>query len=47
MTEEVEWEFLLEIAQDSLAEKNPKIGVDIILFDAEDYGQPENSELPY
>jgi len=26
--------------------KNPKIGVDIILFDAEDYGQPENSEYP-
>ena len=26
--------------------KNPKIGVDIILFDAEDYGQPENSNFP-
>jgi Zn-dependent M28 family amino/carboxypeptidase len=26
--------------------KNPKIGVDIILFDAEDYGQPENSKFP-
>jgi len=26
--------------------KNPKIGVDIILFDAEDYGQPENSGFP-
>ena len=25
---------------------NPKIGVDIILFDAEDYGQPENSDFP-
>ena len=27
--------------------KDPKIGVDIILFDAEDYGQPENSGYPY
>ena len=26
--------------------QNPKIGIDIILFDAEDYGQPENSEYP-
>ena len=26
--------------------RNPKIGVDIILFDAEDYGQPENSGFP-
>jgi len=24
----------------------PKIGIDIILFDAEDYGQPEDSEYP-
>jgi len=28
------------------SKKNPKIGVDIILFDAEDYGQPENSSYP-
>ena len=27
--------------------KEPEIGVDIILFDAEDYGQPENSGYPY
>lgn len=33
---------LLEIAR-QLALKNSKIGVDIIFFDAEDYGQPENS----
>ena len=26
--------------------KSPNIGVDIILFDAEDYGQPENSSYP-
>ncbi len=26
--------------------KSPNIGVDIILFDAEDYGQPENSNYP-
>ena len=36
---------LLEIARD-LNLKNPKIGVDIIFFDAEDYGQPENSKFP-
>ena len=36
---------LLEIAR-QFSEKNPKIGVDIILFDAEDYGQPENSDYP-
>ena len=36
---------LLEIAR-QFSKKNPKIGVDIILFDAEDYGQPENSEFP-
>jgi len=36
---------LLEIAR-KFSEKNPKIGVDIILFDAEDYGQPENSDYP-
>ena len=36
---------LLEMAR-QFSEKNPKIGVDIILFDAEDYGQPENSDYP-
>ena len=36
---------LLEIAR-QFSIKNPKIGVDIILFDAEDYGQPENSGFP-
>ena len=36
---------LLEIAR-NINIKNPKIGVDIIFFDAEDYGQPENSKFP-
>ena len=36
---------LLEIAR-NISKKNPEIGVDIILFDAEDYGQPENSSYP-
>ena len=36
---------LLEMAR-QFSIKNPKIGVDIILFDAEDYGQPENSVFP-
>ena len=36
---------LLEIAR-NLNLKNPKIGVDIIFFDAEDYGQTENSKFP-
>lgn len=36
---------LLEIAR-QLALKNSSIGVDIILFDAEDYGQPDNSLSP-
>lgn len=36
---------LLELAR-HFNNKKPKIGVDIILFDAEDYGQPENSEFP-
>jgi Zn-dependent M28 family amino/carboxypeptidase len=36
---------LLEIAR-NLNNQNPNIGVDIILFDAEDYGQPENSQYP-
>jgi len=34
---------LLEIAR-QFSKKNPKIGVDIILFDAEDYGDPNSSE---
>ena len=36
---------LLEIAR-QLSKKIPKIGIDIILFDAEDYGQPEDSSYP-
>ena len=36
---------LIELAR-QFSVKNPKIGVDIILFDAEDYGQPENSGFP-
>ena len=36
---------LLELAR-HFNTKNPNIGVDIILFDAEDYGQPENSGFP-
>tara|TARA_B100000902_G_scaffold399064_1_gene468214 strand:- start:4290 stop:5270 length:981 start_codon:yes stop_codon:yes gene_type:complete len=36
---------LIEIARQFSIQK-PKIGVDIILFDAEDYGQPENSGYP-
>ena len=36
---------LLELAR-QFSKKNPKVGVDIILFDAEDYGQPENSKHP-
>lgn len=36
---------LLEIAR-NLNNQSPNIGVDIILFDAEDYGQPENSQYP-
>jgi Zn-dependent M28 family amino/carboxypeptidase len=37
---------LLEIAR-ILSEKNVSIGVDIIFFDSEDYGQPSFSNLPY
>ncbi|PRY10408.1 peptidase M28-like protein [Pontibacter ummariensis] len=39
---------LLEIAR-VLHEANPKpgIGIDLMFFDGEDYGQPANSELPY
>lgn len=36
---------LLELARQFSMNK-PDIGVDIILFDSEDYGQPEYSELP-
>ncbi len=36
---------LLEVAR-NLAITKPSIGVDIILFDAEDYGQPEDSKFP-
>ena len=37
---------LIELAR-QFSIKEPKIGIDIILFDAEDYGQPENSEYPF
>ena len=37
---------LIELAR-QFSIKEPKIGIDIILFDAEDYGQPENSEYTY
>ncbi len=37
---------LLEIAR-QLCKTTPYIGVDIILFDAEDYGQPEHRNLSY
>ena len=36
---------LIELAR-KFSKQNPNIGVDIILFDAEDYGQPENSSYP-
>tara|TARA_A100001037_G_scaffold32949_1_gene25770 strand:+ start:353 stop:1324 length:972 start_codon:yes stop_codon:yes gene_type:complete len=36
---------LLEMARIFKIRK-PKIGIDIIFFDAEDYGQPENSKFP-
>jgi len=36
---------LLEMAR-QFSKKQPNIGIDIILFDAEDYGQPEDSEFP-
>ena len=36
---------LLEIAR-QLYKEDSRIGVDIIFFDAEDYGQPENSKFP-
>ncbi len=36
---------LMEIAR-VISETEPNIGIDIILFDGEDYGQPNDSELP-
>jgi len=36
----------MEIARDIHAQK-PAIGVDIIFFDSEDYGQPNDSKLPH
>lgn len=36
---------LMEIAR-ALQAKRPNIGIDIVLFDAEDYGQPMDSKLP-
>ncbi|NEM96902.1 M28 family peptidase [Pontibacter burrus] len=39
---------LLEIARTiNAAEQNPEVGVDLFFFDGEDYGQPDNSNLPY
>ncbi|MBK9318833.1 MAG: M28 family peptidase [Bacteroidetes bacterium] len=36
---------LIEVAR-QLSAANPALGVDIIFFDAEDYGQPDDSDLP-
>jgi hypothetical protein len=36
---------LMEVAKGLQAQK-PNIGVDLVLFDSEDYGQPSNSTLP-
>lgn len=39
---------LLEIARTlHQAQQKPGVGVDMIFFDGEDYGQPDNSKLPY
>lgn len=39
---------LLEIARTiHEAQRNPDVGVDLIFFDGEDYGQPDDSGLPY
>lgn len=35
----------MEIAR-AIQQQRPEIGVDIILFDSEDYGQPDDSKLP-
>ena len=37
---------LLEIAR-QFSQSNPKIGVDIIFFDAEDYGYPDHKNIPH
>ncbi len=36
---------LMEVAR-QLAASKPELGVDIVFFDAEDYGQPDDSEFP-
>ncbi|HEY4650028.1 MAG TPA: M28 family peptidase [Pontibacter sp.] len=39
---------LLEIARTmNAAQQKPDVGVDLFFFDGEDYGQPDNSDLPY
>jgi glutaminyl-peptide cyclotransferase len=39
---------LLEIARTiHEAQQKPGVGIDLIFFDGEDYGQPDNSNLPY
>ncbi|MHA6246839.1 M28 family peptidase [Pontibacter sp. CAU 1760] len=39
---------LLEIARTiHKAQQKPDVGVDLIFFDGEDYGQPDNSGMPY
>lgn len=39
---------LLEIARTiQTAQQKPGVGVDLFFFDGEDYGQPDNSKLPY
>ncbi|MBC5775633.1 M28 family peptidase [Pontibacter sp. KCTC 32443] len=39
---------LLEIARTiNAAQQKPGVGVDLFFFDGEDYGQPDNSKLPY
>lgn len=37
---------LLEVAR-QLQQQAPSLGIDIIFFDAEDYGQPDHLDLPY
>ena len=37
---------LLEIAR-QLSQNSPQVGIDIIFFDVEDYGQPDKSGVPY
>jgi glutaminyl-peptide cyclotransferase len=39
---------LLEVARTlHKAQQKPGVGIDLIFFDGEDYGQPDNSTLPY